>query len=581
MSSAQIDSAGVGSEAEAPQAHPMRLLAGAVVGRPVAITYLLQEGARSWSDGERIYLAVRDALADRRLELMVQGALVAGHALDSRLLRPLIGRIDLTQRYLVLEVERCCRAIEDRLPSELFARLQPYRTGLQPASAAESLAMARGRTALPAPPPWFGMLQPWKIVRKGVQGGEARLTEQKLNQLESALKEIDSDGDNDDDEEQLHKSSFWQWFASPFGRDSFFSRFMQEVMDMKSSPDKNASDSGVDGSSELVSGRLSKHIRDITQAVRSSMAVAIPSSFVAQESGAHTYPEWDNATRRYRPHWVSVEEVDPHAEEPQFDPDSLHRHSERALQRSLASLCLGFQRHRDQPQGDDLVLDRMIRLAVDLKSGHSGDERVYAANLRTRRDLGVQILIDASSSTLERGADGQRVFERHVQTAWLLCRALSLLGDRVAVHAFNSWGRSLVRFQPVKTFDEPLGALLAKRLRQVAVAGYTRSGAAIRHATAMLDDHSGTPYKLLLLISDGYPYDDQYEGEVAIDDTRKAIEEAREAGVAVVCLSVGGDADAKQLERVYGAANYLGLTQPEQMGTRLRALIERALGTAA
>jgi nitric oxide reductase NorD protein len=96
----------------------------------------------------------------------------------------------------------------------------------------------------------------------------------------------------------------------------------------------------------------------------------------------------------------------------------------------------------------------------------------------------------------------------------------------------------------------------------------------------MLDDHSGTPYKLLLLISDGYPYDDQYEGDYAIDDTRKAIEEAREAGVAVVCLSVGGDADAKQLERVYGAANYLGLTQPEQMSTRLRALIERALGTA-
>lgn len=576
--SALMNSAG--DEVEAPQVHPMRLLAGAVVGRPVAITYLLQAGARSWSDGERIYLAVRDALADRRLALMVQGALVAGHALDSRLLRPLVGRIDLTQRYLVLEVERCCRLIEDRLPSELFTRLQAYRTGQQPASAAESLAIARGRAVLPAPPPWFGMLQPWKIVRKGLQGGDARLTEQKLNQLESALKGIDTGGDNEEDEETLHKSSFWQWFSSPFGRDSFFSRFMQEVMDMKSTPDKNASDSGVDGSSELVSGRLSKHIRDITQAIRSTMAVAIPSSFVAQESGAHNYPEWDHTARRYRPHWVSVEEVDPHAESPQFNPEALNRQDERALQRSLASLCLGVERHRNQPQGDDLVLDRMIRLAIDLKSGHSGDERVYAANLRTRRDLGVQILIDASSSTLERSADGQPVFERHAQAAWLLCRALSLLGDRVAVHAFNSWGRSLVRFQPVKTFDEPLGALLAKRLRQVAVAGYTRSGAAIRHATAMLDDHAGTPYKVLLLISDGYPYDDQYEGEYAIDDTRKAIEEAREAGVAVVCISVGGDADAKQLERVYGATNYLGLAQPEQMSTRLRALIERALGTA-
>ncbi|WP_290867683.1 VWA domain-containing protein [Aquabacterium sp.] len=558
----------------------MRLLAGAVVGRPVSITYLQQVGGRSWSDGERIYLAAHEHehIADRRIELMVQAALVAGHSLDSRQMRPLIGRLDLTQRYLVLEVERCCRLIQDRLPSDLCARLLPYRTGQQPGSAAESLAIARSRAALPTPPPWFGMLRPWRMVRKGLQGSESRLTEQKLSQLESALKDVDADGDHEDDEDRLHKSRFWQIFSSPFGRDSFFSRFMQEVMDMKSSPDKNAADSGVDGSSELVSGRLSKHIRDITQAIRSSMAVAIPGSFVAQETGAHTYPEWDSAAQRYRPHWVSVEEVDPHAEEPQFDLDVLHRQSERALQRSLASLCLGFQRHRDQPQGDDLVLDRMIRLAVDLQSGHCGDERVYAANLRTRRDLGVQILIDASSSTLERGADGQRVFERHVQAAWLLCRSMSLLGDRVALHAFNSWGRSLVRFQPVKTFDEPLGALLAKRLRQVAVAGYTRCGAAIRHATAMLAVHSGTPYKLLLLISDGYPYDDQYEGEYAIDDTLKAIQDAREAGVAVVCLSVGGDADAKQLERVYGATNYLGLERPEQMCTRLCGLIERALG---
>ena len=400
-----------------------------------------------------------------------------------------------------------------------------------------------------------------------------------MAQLESKLEKVDAD-DEEEDDDSVRKSSFWKYLSSPFGRDNFFSRFMQEILDAKSSPDKDAADSGIEGSSEMVSGRVSKQIRDITSAIRSSMAIAIPSSFVQAETGAHSYPEWDWSSRRYRQNWVSVEEVDPHASEPQFDVGMLQSGGDRDFQRALAGLCLGFQRHRGQPQGDDLVLDRMIRLAVDLRSGHSGDDRVYSANLKTRRDLGVQILLDASSSTLERSADGTRVFDLQVQSAWKLCRALSVLGDRVAMHGFNSWGRTLVRFQNLKSFDEPMGAYLEQRLRRLAVAGYTRCGAAIRHATEHLDVHAGTPFKLLVLISDGYPYDDQYEGEYAIQDTRKAIEEARERGIACVCLSVGSDVEAERLEKVYGAANYLAINRTEQMTTRLRRLMESAIGDA-
>ncbi len=554
-----------------------RLLAAAVAGRPVAITYLLEEGARSYTDGERICLAVNESVEQRRMELMVQAALLAGGALDPRQLRAIIGRIELRQRYLLLEVERCCRLIEDRLPAPFIDRLAPYASSCQSHSPAESLELARSGKRLPDPPDWFGTLQPWRVLRKGAAGSGQDMNDRKLAQLEAQLKKIEDDDEEDDD--ALSKSSFWKLLSSPFGKDSYFSRFMQEVLDMKSSPDRDASNSGVEGSSEMVSGRISKRLSDITMALRSTMAVAIPSSFVQAESGAHSYPEWDSAVQRYRPHWVNVEEVDPHAEEPQFDAGALHG-SDRAFQRALAGLCLGVQRHRGQPQGDDLVLDRMIRLAVDLRSGHSGDDRVYSANLRTRRDLGVQILLDASSSTLERSADGSRVFDLQAQAALKLCRAFAVLGDRVAMHGFNSWGRTLVRFQTLKTFDEAPGACLEQRLRHLAVAGYTRCGAAIRHATAQVDKHAGTPFKLLVLISDGYPYDDQYEGEYAIADTRKAIEEARAHGIACVCLSVGSDVAAERLEQVYGAANYLSINRSEQMPARLRRLLETAIGDA-
>ena len=560
--------------------HPLRLLAAAIVGYPVAITYLLQEGSRSYTDGERIYIAAHEGVENRRFELMIQGALVCGRSLRNKQMRAIVGQFELRERYLVLEVERCCKAIKDRLPQVMLDKLASFSTGCSPQSPEESLSIARSHKHLPKPPEWFGTLQPWKVLRKDLQGGMQSLTDNKLARLEAQLKKIGQD-DDDEDEESLHKNSFWKYLSSPFGRDNFFSRFMQEILDMKSSPDKDAANSGVEGSSEMVSGRVSKHVRDIASAIRSNMAVLIPSGFVHSETGAHSYPEWDCATKHYRQNWVSVEEVDPHADEPQFEAGMLHSGGDRAFQRALASLCLGFQRHRGQFQGDDLVLDRMIRLAVDLRTGHSGDERVYAANLRTRRDLGVEILLDASSSTLERSADGKRVFDLHVQAGWKLCRALSLLGDRVAMHGFNSWGRTLVRFQALKTFDEPFGAYLEQRLRRLAVAGYTRCGAAIRHATDHLEKHAGTPFKLLVLISDGYPYDDQYEGEYAIQDTRKAIEEARGKGIACVCLSVGSDVDAGRLELVYGAANYLAINRTEEMTTRLRRLMESAIGAAA
>ena len=553
------------------------MLAGAVVGYPVAITYLLPDGARSYTDGERIYLAAHEGVEDRRLDLMVQGALICGRALGSKQLRAIVGRIELRQRYLVLEVERCCKAIEDRLPCFFLEQLAHYITGFSPQSPQESLAIARGMSRLPDPPAWYGTLQAWKALRKGMQGDVKGLTDTGLVQLEAKLNEIEG-GDDDEDDDSLSKSSIWKFLSSPVGRDNFFSRFMQEILDMKSSPDKDAAESGIEGSSELVSGRISRHIRDITQAIRSNLPVSIHSSFVQSETHAHSYPEWDWAAKRYRMNWVSVEEVEPHSQTIHFEDGTLHGGGDRAFQRTLASLCLGLQRHRGQPQGNDLDLDRMIRLAVDLRSGHSGDDRVYSDPLRTRRDLGVEILLDASSSTLERSADGTRIFDLQVQFARRLCRALALLGDRVAMHGFHSWGRTLVRFQTLKTFDEPIGAELELRLQRLAVAGYTRCGAAIRHATGHLEVHSGTPFKLLVLISDGYPYDDQYEGKYAIEDTRKSIEEARAKGIACICISVGSDADAKQLEQVYGAANYLAINRAEQVTTRLRRLIDNAIG---
>lgn len=557
---------------------PLRILAAAVIGHPVSITYVMKDKARSYSDGDRIYLPAHEDLSTRRIEVMIQAALISGGAFSNKIMQRILGRAELSERFLVLEVERCCMAIESRLPSQLITMLAPYRSGFTPQDAEASLEIAQSRKSLPKPPEWYGGFRPWRVLRRNAQGGSKPMTEQKLAELEAQLAMITEENDEEEDDENIQKASFWKWFTSPLGKESFLSKMLQDLLDMGSSPGQEESDEGSAGS-QMVSGRAAQRFRDIAMAIRSEMDITLPSAFAHAEAGAHSYHEWDCHKKQYKPDWVSVEETDPHALESNFEPGTLSG-SNLPFQRALAGLYLGFQRHRGQPQGDDLVLDQMVRLAIDIRTGHSGDERIYSASLKTRRDLSVSILLDASSSTLEYSADGKRVFDLQAQTGWSLCRAFATLGDRVAMHGFNSWGRGLVRFQTVKTFDEPSGAALESRLRHMAIAGYTRCGAAIRHATAQMQEQAGTPYKLLILISDGYPYDDQYEGEYAGEDTSKAIEEARDQGVACVCLSVGSDADKKRLEKVYGASNYLAIHRSEQLVPKLHQLVESAIATA-
>ena len=556
--------------------HAFRILASGIVGRPISIVYLVAVDARSYTDGERIYLAAIRDIRQQRLELLVQAALIAGGALEQRRLRALVGRSELARRYLIFEVHRCCRQLEDLLPSGLLKALLNYPLKVMPSTTEQSLKMARGRVRLPTPPEWFGVIKPWLLLRSNGHLAAESVDQEQLSEIEAQLQTMLAD--EEEDEDKFGRSSIFDALSSPLGGDSAFSRFMKDLLDMRSTPgDSEAGSEG--GGTELVSGRMGQRVQQTINTIRSLLPLQLPASYLEAESGSHNYQEWDCVQGRYRPHWTLVEEVEPHSDQAQFDAGQLSDDYVRPLQRVLSRLCLNYQRHKYQSQGDDIETDRLVRLAVDLRAGYSGDDRIYSASLRTRRDLGVQILLDVSSSTLERNAQGNRVFDLQVQAAWQICKALCLLGDRVALDGFHSWGRSLVRFQKIKSFDEPMGAHLEERLQHLSVAGYTRCGAAIRHAAHTIKKYSGTPHQLLLVISDGYPFDDQYEGEYAAEDTRKALLEAHDQDVACICLSVGSDADGKQLSQVYGQANYLSVETVAQLAGRLQPVMEAAIGS--
>lgn len=557
--------------------HPFSLLSSAISGRPVYVVILPDSHGVSYTDGEHIYVPQSADLANLRKTIIAQSLLIAGASLDKRRLLPLVGRPDVRSRYLLLEVERCARQFKNRMPDSFLSAVAPYSSGLGSESSMQSLEMAKRGPALPPTPEWYGELHPLKLIRNAEGHIGHSLDQNLLSELEEQLQQLqDHLKDADQDEEHV-KDSFWQLLSSPLGKDGLISKLLSDLLDMSSSPDPQSGDNGNSVSTQSVSARWSKGLADLSNAIRSSSDRCLSPMDQLQEAGSHVYPEWDSKTQRYRPDWAMVEEVEASCEVPMIDPMFASVACNRRFQRLLAGLCFSLERHRNQLFGDDIVLDRLVDLNVSLYAGRTGDARIYQANLKTRRDLGVQILVDSSSSTLEFTSDKQKVCDLQMAAAWQLCHAFSILGDRVAMHSFHSWGRKLVRFQRLKSFQERCGAIVKQRIQNVSVSGYSRFGAAIRHGSDRLKRLSGTPFQLLLVISDGFPYDDQYENDYAAQDTIKALAEVRASGIACVCVSLGSDAEKSQLKNIYGDANYLSVESLDALILKLRSVLDAAL----
>jgi nitric oxide reductase activation protein len=243
----------------------------------------------------------------------------------------------------------------------------------------------------------------------------------------------------------------------------------------------------------------------------------------------------------------------------------------------LTRLGLGPKVIRRQPDGEDLDIEALIDLCIDLKTGHSPPENVYLERRKVARNLGVLILVDASGSATDLDAAGLSVHEHQRQAAATLAVTLEELGDRVAVYGFRSNGRTNVHLLGIKSFEQRFGAGGRARLNQLQPEGYTRLGAAVRGAGEILKNEAGTPNRLLLVLSDGFPYDDGYEARYAEADAHKALEELRSEGVACLCLSIGATTSSDALHRVFGSASHASAANLSDLSPRMDELFLSAL----
>jgi nitric oxide reductase activation protein len=132
----------------------------------------------------------------------------------------------------------------------------------------------------------------------------------------------------------------------------------------------------------------------------------------------------------------------------------------------------------------------------------------------------------------------------------------------------------------VKSFEDVFNGLCMERLGGLVPGGYTRMGAAIRHSAHVLDTRSGTDRRLLVVLSDGFPYDDGYEGSYGEADARRALAETRRQGIGCLCLTLGASTDTEALKRVFGTAAHASASRLDDLTQHIGPLFRRAMSSA-
>jgi nitric oxide reductase activation protein len=379
------------------------------------------------------------------------------------------------------------------------------------------------------------------------------------------------EADDDDDAEQSEDSKILKLFDNPLFKSRALSDYFRKLLGSSRSPGDSAAGAEMQARSIRREHSFGSNAKPLPTRIhftddgKPGAAVGV---------GGALYPEWDVYNNRYRPEWCRVIDF-PLTVDAEMSAASVPQ--DDVLRRRLSRVGLGPKVLRSRPDGDELDIEALIDLFIDLRSGHSPPEHVYLERQNLARNLGVLILVDASGSATDTDANGLAVHEHQRRAAATLAATLEDLGDRVAVYAFRSQGRHAVQLPAIKAFGQRFGAVGRARLNQLQPSSYTRLGAGIRGAGEILKTEAGTPNRLLVVLSDGFPYDDGYEGRYAEADAYKALEELRTDGVACLCLSIGVPTATDALERVFGSAGYASAATLSELSPRMDELFLSSL----
>ena len=228
----------------------------------------------------------------------------------------------------------------------------------------------------------------------------------------------------------------------------------------------------------------------------------------------------------------------------------------------------GLKRLRQWVEGDEFDYRALLDYAMDKKAGKIPSDRLYIKHIKQTRDVAVLLLVDLSRSTSNTVYNSKMtILSVEKEAIVLFCEALQVVGDAFAIAGFSSTGPLGVDYLRIKDFEENLDDRVKQRINAMTPQRNTRMGAAIRHATCQLENIS-SKVRLLIILSDGFPNDIDYKHRYAIEDTRKAIFEARSKNIFTHAITVHFAGDPK-LDDLYGNIHHNVISDVRELPDKL------------
>lgn len=293
--------------------------------------------------------------------------------------------------------------------------------------------------------------------------------------------------------------------------------------------------------------------------------------------GEHTYPEWNYRKQLSQPDHCRVLASTHEEEEHSGELDAQTRRRIRRVRLQFEALRPRREWLRGQVDGNELDMDALVRAHCDLAAVGDSSAGLYMTTRAQARDLAISILIDVSLSTDAWVAD-RRVIDIEKEALLVLAHGLATCGDDYSIQSFTSHRRHRVWVKTLKSFDEPLNETTERRIAALRPGHYTRMGAAIRHAAAGLAERPNK-HHLLLVLTDGKPNDsDYYEGRYGIEDTRRAILDARGQDLKVFGVTIDRDAQ-DYIGQLFGRGGYAMVQKPEHLAQALPGIYRQIICT--
>ena len=285
---------------------------------------------------------------------------------------------------------------------------------------------------------------------------------------------------------------------------------------------------------------------------------------LAEDDQCIPYDEWDYRRQGYRKNWCSLRERELMGVQSDFVPLTLkkYRGQLKKIKRQFELMYTQERFARRRRSGDDIDLDALIDSLGDQCAGLPPSENLFIQLIRDQRSITTLFLVDMSNST--EGWVGNSIKEALI----LLCEALEMVGDDYGIYGFSGMRRMRSEIYTIKEITDRYDDGVKSRLAAIGPKEYTRMGPPIRHMTSHFRKVA-TKTRLLVILSDGKPEDyDDYKSDYAIEDTRKALAEAKGEGIQTYCITIDKEAH-DYLEHLFGRGNYSFVPTIELLPSRL------------